>query len=96
MCRNIRTLFNFEPPASEEEMRAASIQFIRKISGSTKPSHANQAAFEKATDDVTLIVRELLESLVTAAPAKDLAIEAAKAKARARERFGSSTAARPA
>ncbi len=75
MCRNIKTLFNFEPPASEEEMRAASIQFVRKISGSTKPSQANQAAFEKAISDVTSIVRELLESLITTAPARDRAID---------------------
>ena len=88
MCRNIKTLFNFDPPATDDEVRAASVQFVRKISGSTKPSKANQAAFDRAVEDVTVIVTDLLESLVTAAPARDRETEAAKARARAAQRFG--------
>ena len=88
MCRNIKTLFNFDPPATDDEVGAASVQFIRKISGSAKPSKANQAAFDRAVEDVTVIVTDLLESLVTAAPARDRETEAAKARARAAQRFG--------
>ena len=88
MCRNIKTLFNFDPPATDDEVRAASIQFVRKISGSTKPSRANEAAFEKAIDDITDISRELLDSLVTSAPPKNREVEAAKRRARAAQRFG--------
>ncbi len=87
MCRNIRTLFNFEPPATDEEIRAAALQFVRKISGSTKPARANEAAFERAVDDVTAVVQQLLDSLVTTAPPKDREAEAAKARARAAKRF---------
>ena len=88
MCRNIKTLFNFDPPAADDEVRAASVQFIRKISGSAKPSKANQAAFDRAVEDVTVIVTDLLESLLTAAPARDREADAAKARARAAQRFG--------
>ena len=89
MCRNIKTLFNFEPPASEDEIRASAIQYVRKLSGSTKPSKANEAAFERAVDAITEITSDLLESLVTSAPPKDREVEAAKARARARKRFAS-------
>lgn len=88
MCRNIRTLHNFEPPATEDEIHAAALQYVRKISGSTKPSQANQAAFERAVDAVALASRELLGALVTTAPPKDRDVEAAKARARAAERYG--------
>jgi hypothetical protein len=88
MCRNIRTLFNFDPPVSEEEVRAASIQFVRKISGFTKPSKANEAAFDAAVEEIAGISRRLLHSLETTAPPKNREEEAAKAKARAAERFG--------
>ena len=87
MCRNIKTLFNFDPPATDDEVHAASVQFVRKISGSTKPSKVNQAAFDRAVEDVTVIVTDLLESLVAAAPARDRKAEAAKARARAANRF---------
>ena len=87
MCRNIRTLYNFEPPANDEEVRAAALQYVRKISGFTKPSQANAAAFERAVDDVAAISARLLGELVTNAPPKDREVEAAKAKARAAERF---------
>ena len=87
MCRNIRTLFNFEPPATEEEMRASALQFVRKLSGFTHPSKVNEAAFNRAVDEVSDAARRLLASLETAAPARDREIEAAKARARARERF---------
>lgn len=87
MCRNIRTLHNFEPPATEAEVHAAALQFVRKISGTAKPSKANQAAFERAVDDVEAIVARLLGELTTTAPPKDRAVEAAKAKARAAKRF---------
>lgn len=92
MCRNIKTLFNFEPPATKEEIHAASVQFVRKVSGSTKPSRANEAAFEKAVDEVTQIVSELLDSLVTTATPKNREEEAAKARARAAKRFGTARA----
>jgi len=88
MCRNIRTLFNFDPPATDEEVRAASLQFVRKLSGFTKPSRANQAAFERAVDDVSVIARRLVDELVTQAPARNREDEARKARARNRERFG--------
>ena len=88
MCRNIRTLFNFAPPATEAEIRAASLQFVRKISGSTKPSKANAAVFEQAVDEVSETVERLLGSLVTTAPPKDRDTEAAKARLRAAKRFG--------
>jgi hypothetical protein len=88
MCRNIRTLFNFEPPATDEEVRAASVQFVRKLSGFTKPSQANEAAFDRAIDEVADVARRLLESLVTTAPPRDREEWAAKAKARAAERYG--------
>jgi hypothetical protein len=88
MCRNIRTLFNFDPPATDEEIRAAALQFVRKISGFTKPSQANAAVFDRAVDEVARVASGLLDALDTSAPAKDRAIEAAKARARARQRFG--------
>ena len=88
MCRNIRTLFNYAPPASEDEVRAASLQFVRKLSGFTKPSHANAAAFDRAVDEVTVAARRLLDAMVTNAPPKDRETEAAKARARSAERFG--------
>jgi hypothetical protein len=87
MCRNIKTLFNFEPPATEEEIRAASLQFVRKLSGFNTPSQANRAAFERATADVAAVARSLIESLVTNAPPRDREVEAARAKARAAARF---------
>jgi len=87
MCRNIRTLFNFEPPASEDEIQAAALQFVCKVSGSNKPSLANVAAFERAVTEITGSTRRLLSALHTTAPARDREIEAAKARARARERF---------
>ena len=82
MCRNIRTLYNFEPPASEDEIRAAALQYVRKISGSTKPSRANAEAFERAVEAVAAISRDLLGELTTSAPPKDREVEAAKARAR--------------
>ena len=88
MCRNIRTLFNFDPPASDEEVAAASLQFVRKISGFQKPSKANEAAFETATQEVIDVVQRLLESLETSAPPKDREVEAAKARERNARRFG--------
>jgi hypothetical protein len=87
MCRNIRTLFNFEPPATEDEIRAASVQFVRKISGSTKPTKANEAAFNQAVDDIAGISGRLLESLVTSARPRDREVEAARARARSERRF---------
>ncbi|HEY3159300.1 MAG TPA: DUF2277 domain-containing protein [Vicinamibacterales bacterium] len=87
MCRNIRTLFNFDPPATEEEIRAASIQFVRKLSGFTKPSKANEAAFDEAVEDVAAVARRLIDSLVTAAAPRDREEWAARAKQRAAERF---------
>ena len=90
MCRNIRTLFNFEPTATDEEVRAASLQFIRKISGFTKPSQSNQPAFDRAVEDVARAARALLDTLTTTAPPKDRETEAAKGRARAMQRFGTS------
>ncbi len=87
MCRNIRTLFNFEPPASEEEIRAAALQFVRKLSGFTHPSHRNLPAFDRAVDEISAASRRLLQSLETSAPARDREVEAAKARARSRQRF---------
>jgi hypothetical protein len=87
MCRNIRTLFNFEPPATDEEIRASALQFVRKLSGFTQPSRANEAAFARAVDEVTDVAHRLLKSLETASPAKNRELEAAKARARAKERF---------
>ena len=87
MCRDIKTLFNFEPPATEDEIHASALQFVRKLSGFNKPSQANAEAFELAVDEVTQAARKLLASLHTSAPARDRAIEAEKARARARERF---------
>ena len=88
MCRNINTLNNIEPPATEEEIRAASQQFVRKLSGFTQPSQANRAAFERATADVAAVARTLMQSLVTNSPPRDREVEAARAKARAATRFG--------
>ena len=88
MCRNIRPLFNFDPPVTDDEVRAASLQFVRKISGFTKPSKANEDAFDRAVEEVSSAARRLVDSLVTTAPARDRDIEAAKAKARAAERYG--------
>ena len=87
MCRNIRTLFNFEPPATDEEIRASALQFVRKLSGFTQPSRANEAAFARAVDEVADAAHRLLEALETASPAKNRELEAAKARARAKERF---------
>jgi hypothetical protein len=87
MCRNIRTLHNFEPPATEDEIRASSLQYVRKISGFTKPSQANAEAFDRAVDEVAAITRRLLGELVTNAPPKDREVEAAKAKARSAARY---------
>jgi len=87
MCRNIRTLFNFEPPASEQEIRASALQFVRKLSGFAHPSRANEAAFNRAVDEVTETARRLLAALETASPAKNREAEAMKARARARQRF---------
>lgn len=88
MCRNIRTLFNYAPSATDEEVRAASLQFVRKVSGFTRPSQANQAAFDRAIDEVTATARRLLDGLTTTAPPKDRDVEAAKARERAAQRFG--------
>ena len=88
MCRNIKTLHNFSPPATNDEVRASALQFVRKLSGFTKPSKTNEAAFEHAVDEVTRVARELLDSLVTNAPPKDREVEAAKARAKAAVRFG--------
>jgi hypothetical protein len=87
MCRNIRTLHNFEPPATAEEVQDAALQYVRKISGSTKPSQANTEAFERAVEEVTLATQRLLDGLVTSAPPKDREVEAAKRRARAAERY---------
>ena len=88
MCRNIKTLFNFEPPANEEEVRAAALQFVRKISGTTKPSKANEAVFEQAVEDIATVTEQLLRSLVSNAVPKNREVEAQKARERARRRFG--------
>jgi hypothetical protein len=87
MCRNIRTLHNFKPPATDEEIRGAALQYVRKVSGSTKPSRANAEAFDRAVDEVTRATASLLEDLVAAAPPKDRELEAAKRRARAATRF---------
>jgi hypothetical protein len=87
MCRNIKPLFNFAPPATDDEIRASSLQFVRKVSGFTKPSKANEAAFNQAVDDVTGAARQLIASLVTSAPPKDRDEEAAKARERSAERY---------
>jgi hypothetical protein len=89
MCRNIRTLHNFEPPATRDEVHAAAVQYVRKISGSTKPSAANQAAFDTAVAEVAAATRRLLDGLTTAAPPKNREVEAAKARARAAARYAS-------
>jgi hypothetical protein len=88
MCRNIKTLHNFEPPATDEEIRAAAEQYVRKVSGSTRPSKANEAAFHRAIDEVATTTRALLDALVTNAPPHDREVEAARARARAEKRFG--------
>jgi len=88
MCRNIKTLFNFEPPATREEIRASSLQFVRKLSGFNKPSQANEAAFDRAVDEVEAAARRLIDSLVTNAGPRDRAVEARKAKERNASRFG--------
>jgi hypothetical protein len=88
MCRNIRTLFNFDPPATDDEVRAASLQFVRKLSGFTVPSKANQAAFDQAVDEVAAVARRLLDTLVTSGDPRNREIEAARARARNAERFG--------
>jgi hypothetical protein len=88
MCRNIRTLFNFEPPATEDEIRASALQFVRKLSGFSKPSQSNAAAFDRAVDEVSDAARRLLSALNTTAPARDRDVEAERARQRARVRFG--------
>jgi hypothetical protein len=88
MCRNIKTLANFAPPASDEEIRASALQFVRKLSGTTHPSHANEAAFTSAVDDVTTIARRLIDSLTIKAPPRNREAEARKARERAQKRFG--------
>ena len=92
MCRNIKTLHNFKPPATREEIQASSLQFVRKLSGFNKPSHSNEAAFNRAVAEVAQAATRLLESLVTNAPARDREVEAAKARARTQVRFGSADA----
>ena len=92
MCRNIRTLHNFAPPATEEEIHASALQYVRKVSGSTKPSKVNEAAFARAVDAVAAVTTQLLEELVTTAPPRDREVEAAKARARAAERYGTAAA----
>jgi len=87
MCRNIRTLFNFEPPATEDEIHASALQFVRKLSGFTQPSKANEAAFNRAVDEVADTARRLIDSLHTVSPPRDREVEAEKARARAKERF---------
>ena len=88
MCRNIKTLFNFDPPATNDEIQASSLQFVRKLSGFTKPSKANEAVFNQAVEDVASVARELIDSLVTNAPSRNREVEAAKARERALARFG--------
>jgi hypothetical protein len=92
MCRNIKTLHNFEPPATEDEIEAAALQFVRKVSGSNKPSKANEAAFERAVQEVATTTRRLLDELVTTATPRDREVEAARARARAEKRFGRAAA----
>jgi hypothetical protein len=87
MCRNIRTLHNFEPPATDDEIRASALQYVRKVSGATKPSQANAEAFERAVDEITAVTTRLLSELVTSAPPKNREVEAAKRRARAAERY---------
>jgi len=87
MCKNIRTLHNFDPPATDEEVRASALQYVRKISGSSKPSHANAETFDRAVEEVTAATRRLLEELTTSAPPKDREVEAAKRRSRAAARF---------
>lgn len=93
MCRNIRTLYNFEPPANGDEIHAAALQYVRKVSGSTKPSQANAAAFDRAVEEVAAITAELLDSLVTNAPPKDREVEATKARERAAKRYSATPSA---
>ena len=93
MCRNIKTLYNFAPPATGDEVSAASLQFVRKLSGFNKPSRANQAAFERAVDQVAEVAQELLDALVTSSPPRDREVEAERARARAAQRFGTTPAA---
>ena len=88
MCRNIKTLFNFEPPATDEEIRAASLQYVRKLSGFNRPSKLNEAIFDDSVDRVAAIARQLIDGLCTSAPLRDRAVEAARARARSAERFG--------
>ena len=88
MCRSIRTLHNFEPPATEEEVQASALQYVRKVSGSPRPSRANEAAFGRAVDEIATVTSRLLRELVTAAPPRDREVEAARARARAEKRFG--------
>jgi hypothetical protein len=88
MCRNIKTLHNFQPPATDDEIAAAALQYVRKVSGSPRPSKANEAAFARAVADITVVTRRLLGDLVTAAPPRDREVEAARARARAEKRFG--------
>lgn len=92
MCRNIRTLFNFEPQATDDEIRASALQFVRKLSGFTKPSKANEAVFDAAVEEVSRVARRLIDSLETNSPPRDREVEAAKAKARAAARYGSAAA----
>jgi hypothetical protein len=92
MCRNIKQLHNFEPPATDDEVHAAALQYVRKIAGTTKPSKVNEAAFERAVHEIAHISRHLLDELVTAAPPRDRETEAARARARAAQRFGASAA----
>lgn len=92
MCRNIRTLYNFDPPVTDDEVHAAALQFVRKVSGFTKPSQVNQEAFDRAVREVAHVVHHLMDSLVTAAPPRDRAVEAARARARATQRFGRGSA----
>jgi hypothetical protein len=94
MCRNIRTLHNFAPPATDEEIRASSLQFVRKVSGFTRPSKANEVAFSRAVDQVAQAARELLDSLVTSAPPRNRDVEASKVRARAADRFRATSAGR--
>ena len=89
MCRNIKTLFNFDPPATDEEIRASAVQFVRKLSGATRPSKANEVAFELAVDQIEAVARELIDSLVTAAPPRNREVEIARARRRSDRRFGS-------
>ena len=89
MCRNIKTLFNFDPPATDQEIRASAVQFVRKLSGSTRPSKANEAAFELAVDRIEVVARELIDSLVTAAPPRNREVDVARARLRSDRRFGS-------